>query len=585
VNDETTNANPEYLRQAGFDVKFVAVNENNQAAPIFAGSPSATSTSSTGVLADEVPTGKYTIEVQILKDGKVVVSDKAVIEVVDLESTVTAIDSVELTNNRSTSDTTDDFVMKSTTLVTGESATITDIVGDAAGKKDVSIPVDLATVESSNPAVVSVDPTTYTLTANAPGTATITVKIGNVTKTVNLTVTNTARKVAKVTPSESSVKLVLGAYRPINVTAYDQYGDPIGIDDNADNVTVLESVPKDASGNDIVKVGSVDDITDSDNNGKIDGEDDAAEDLNGQLATSPADGKHSGFTLYAANKGTGTVLFKDKDGKVIGQIGVTVTDRDNVSSTKLEVTYDSDSATNKLEKGDTIKYQVSKLNSEGAYNGKVALADTKTSGKYYVSTSKSSVATVTVNNDNTFEVEAVGAGTADIVVYDDNDLVKHKFTVTVTEPSVTITKVNFKEVGTIDYQGKTINVADVLDVRADGNNDPIVYGIEHNVNTFAKVRIDESDTDQLILYIDNGDTEGTKDDDDTVLGAVTAEVLTGATGLTPGVINDISTNGGVTTASGNKGTILFKVFVDANGNSAFDSNEVVASTTIKVDVK
>ena len=41
----------------------------------------------------------------------------------------------------------------------------------------------------------------------------------------------------------------------------------------------------------------------------------------------------------------------------------------------------------------------------------------------------------------------------------------------------------------------------------------------------------------------------------------------------------------VSTASGNKGTILFKVFVDANGNSAFDSNEVVASTTIKVDVK
>ncbi|NNU88142.1 hypothetical protein ETC04_13590 [Geobacillus sp. MR] len=595
VNGETVTADTEWLRQAGYTVNFVAVDNSTGAAVVaptkfFKGANPATS--STGLLDDEVTPGEYTVEVQIIKDGKVVVSDKATITIADLESTATAINSVKFTNYGKdyTDDngTNDDFEMNSTTLVIGESAEITEIIGNAAGKTNVDLPVASAKVTSSNPAVISVNG--QTITANAAGTATITVKVGNATKTINFTVTNATRKVAKVTPSESTVKVVVGATRQINVTAEDQYGDPIAVPN--DNTVVVEDIPQDASSNPLVAVG-----TGGDN----------------QLQTG-ADGKHSGFEVKGLNKGNGTVLFKDTNGKVLGQIAVTVTDKDNFTSSKLELVYDTESTDNTLVKGkasdDTVKYQVSKFNSEGAYNGAMPLALAQdsdndgvvdsgffpaASGSYYVISSKPSVATVSVSGSE-LTVTAQAKGTADIVIYDENGLVKHKFTVTVTEEPVTVTKVNFKAVATIDYAGKSVDINDFLDVRTDTGKDPIVYGIEHNADTIAKVRLDSSanvndenghsvsaSATNPVLYID-ADNSGHREAGEVVLGVVSATLLSGS--QFTNIVDPIDLIAGSgTTASGDKGTILFRVIDDANADGTYAVTETIATTTLNINVK
>lgn len=570
VNGQTTAADTEWLRQAGYSVNFVAVDSSNTAAPIFA---NAATNSSTGLLANEIAKGDYTVEIQIVKNGSVVVSDKKAISVVDLESTTTAITDVELTNGLN-------FVHNSSTLVTGETATISDIIGNAAGKKDVSLPVSSAKVTSSNPAVISVN--NQTLTANVAGTATITVKVGDVSKNITLTVANKARSISKVTPSESAVKLVQGVTRTIDVTTVDQYGDPIAV---AAGATVTEDLPKDAAGTNLVTVKDNDTTSSTE----------LVTGSNGKTAT--------GLDIDASSNttGNGTLIFKDANGKNIGQIAVQVSNVDNVASTKVEYTVNSDKTTNSLKVGNVNEYQVSKLNTAGFYNG----AETVNRGpaaanQLTVSSADASVADVALIGSEAFSVTAKKAGTTDIVIKDENGLVKHKFTVTVASSPIVITKVNFKPSKTIDYAGKKVDINDVLDVRQDSAGDSIVYGIEHNANTIEKVRLDDTTATEPKLYIDTntaGGTVGSYDPtNDILLGVVTAEVLTGATGTAgitvpaagtyPTGLLDIAVGGtNYSTASTDKGSILFRVLVDANNNGTYATNEAVATTVLNINVK
>ncbi|WP_010094762.1 S-layer homology domain-containing protein [Ornithinibacillus scapharcae] len=544
INGAATTADTEWLRQAGYSVNFVAVDEstNAAAADFFKGSPS---TSSTGLLNDEVTVGKYTVEIQVVKDGKVVVSDKKTITVADLESTTTAIDAVQLT-------TAGGVVLNSTTLVTGEVADITRIIGDAAGKSDIALPVTAAEVTSSNPSVISVDG--QELTANVAGTATITVKIGNVTKTLNLKVESAARTVAKVTPSESTVKVVDGVTRTIQVTAFDQYGDPISVG----SADITEDIPENSSSVALVSA------------------DDLATAVNGKTT--------AGYTITGAEVGTGTILFKDTTGKIVGQIAVQVTDVNNIGSTKIEHTIATTPVSYAVGVGSSKDYQVSQFNTSGFYNDVVTLSATPAAGAYTVESADTNIATVAIDaGGEFFTVAGVKAGKTDIVVKDENGLVKHKFTVTVSADQTAITKVNFKAAAAVDYAGKTVDVNDVLDVRTDGSNNPIVYGIEHNVDTIAKVRLDATAPATGILYIDLDNT-GANDNNDIVLGAVTAEVLSGATGTVSAGSIDILP-GSYTTAATDKASILFRVLVDANGDGNYTVNEAVATTTLNVNVK
>lgn len=585
VNGESATADTEWLRQAGYSVKFIAVDSNNTAANIFLGG---SNESSTGVLLSDIATtGKYTVEIQIIKDGKVVVSDKSGISIEDVESTVTALSFTNFHNSIG-------FDHNSSTLVTGESATIDYLEGNAAGKTDASLNPASATVTSSDDRVISVS--NQTLTANAPGTATITVKVGNATKTYNFTVTNAVRSVAKVTPSEATVKVVNGATRQINVVTTDQYGDPIAVA-NTDAV-IVEDLPQNASGTPLVSVGT-----------------------SNELVTGASNGKHAGFAVTGAANGTGTVLFKNTSGTVLGQIAVTVTGVNNVASNKLELVYNTVSKDNALVLGkptdDTVTYQVSNFNTEGAYNGAVALTlatDTTpadgvvdsgffpkaANSGYYVVSSKPSVATVGVANTSELTVTAQGKGSADIVIYDENGLVKHKFTVTVTSNPVITTGVKYVESKTVNFVGKSVKVTDFLDVRTDAALDPIVYGVTHNATTISKVRLDKAagvadengttvtaTVTAPVLYIDKNN-DGDRDASEVVLGIISATPLTGeqlsANFPAAGTGIDLIAGQGPTVAS-DKGTLLFRVIDDSNADGVYSLTETLSTTTLNIDVK
>jgi hypothetical protein len=590
VNGQSTTPDADFLRQAGYTVNFVAVNKaTNTAGAIFAGTP-AVATSATGLLADEIALGTYTIEIQIVKAGKVVVSDKKDISIVDIESAASAINKVTLTNNNgTTASTADDFVQNSTTLVAGESATISKLEGNAAGKTDVTLPLNVAQISSSNKAVVSV--AGNVITANGPGSAVITVKIGNVSKDVTITVTNKARALTKITPAEGNVKLVLPTNpanvptRQVNVLSVDQYGDPISVVAGAPAVAtpnaVTEDYPKNAAGTNLI----------------------TATDL-----TTNVQGKGV-YNLQGAALGTGTLLFKDLAGKTLGQITVQVTNIDNTTSRVVEFAATSAVTSNTFAKGVVATYQLAKYSNTGSFNGVEALTEGAPNAGipgYYVQSADTNIATVDVPaspGNTVFTVTGVKAGSTDITIKSETGFVVQKFTVTVTEASVAITKVNFKATSTIDYVGKNVNVSDALDVRADSIGgtpvDPIVYGIEHNGSTINKVRLASTGNlptgingvspslSNQVLYIDSSaaaGTAGSLDQTDTFLGLVSAEVLSGSTTATAGTpiapITDISLNAGsYTTASKDKGVILFRV----KANDSVTST--ILSTTLDIDVK
>jgi hypothetical protein len=571
VNGDATTADAEWLRQAGYSVNFVAVDSDGAAANDFFEAGTA-NTSSTGALAEEVAVGEYTVEIQIVKDGEIVVSDETTITVTDLESTTTSISSVELTNlNAALGAPADDFVMNSTTLVTGESADITGIVGDAAGKTDVDLPVSLAKVSSSDSSVISVN--NQTLTANAAGTATITVKVGNETKTINLTVKNELREVSEVTPSESTVKVVKGVERIIEVEAFDQYGDPIRVQAS----TIDEDLPENTSSQPLVSIDDKNATT-------------------SHLLTQVDGDTASGFGITGVNEGNGTILFKDADENVVGQIAVEVTDVDNVKYTKIEHPIAVQPVDYEIGVNSSEDYQVSNFNTNDFYNGFVTISGTPTAGQYSVESTDLDIATVTINGDD-FTVKGITEGTADIVVKDHNGQVKHTFEVTISEDEVAITNVNFKSTGVIDYVGKDVKIGDFLDVRTDNGNDSIVYGVEHNEDTIAKVRLDDSVTaddengnevvaseTEPVLYIDK-DGSGIRETNEVVLGVVSATPLSGEelTNMTAGTAIDLIA--GATTAADDKGSLLFRVIDDANEDGTYAVNETITTTTLNINVK
>ncbi|PWW31260.1 S-layer family protein [Cytobacillus oceanisediminis] len=521
INSESSAASVDYLKLAGYTVKFVAVDSDGASADIF-------KDNTTGELKDSLTKGDYEVEVQVTKGGTLVKSERETISVVNLEQVATAVKSVELTNGKG-------FVMNSKTLVAGETADVTEVISTIAGD-DVDATAN-ATVESSNQAAVSVSG--KTLTANAAGKATITVTVGNSKSTFDVTVTNSVRKVTKVAPSTSSVKLITGKTTDVSVIVTDQYGDPFNTNENGKN-ELEEVVPS-------VLAGSYD--LDTNNEGKVT------------------------LTLTAgSNAGTGTLYFKDANNNVLGSFNVQVTKVDNVGTSKLELkTLANQSKDNTLDvnndKDNKVTYALNKYTTEGVYNGSIDLA----AGNYSVESLKATVATAAISGTD-LTITAKGKGQTDVVLKDSAGAVVGKITITVVDEQITITKVDFKATSTVDYIGETININDVFDIVA-SDDDEIVKGITLSKSTLHKVRI-ESDGD---LYLDT-DGDGQFNNDDVQLATVTAEVATGATGLAVGTFDPVT--GISTTASGQKGTIIFKVMEDSS-----DATTAIASTSVTVNVK
>lgn len=581
VNGE--DADIDYLKLAGYNVTFVAKKADGTAANGFFDNNAGTNTSSTGVISHPVTIGEYTVEVQVTRAGEALVTDTATVKIVNLDAAATAINSVTFYNFGDSNDDSkganptaysaaqlqgDDYLMNSTTLVAGEKAAVYKVEATVAGEK-VVVPATGFEVKTSNPAVVSVD-SNGVLTAESAGTATITVKVGEVTKTFNFTVTNTARKLSKVTVEPSSVSIVKGYTKDVTVKTLDQYGDPYLVANPSD---IDEVVPVGVDGS--TPIVSFTDFTTN---------------------TSNSVGKKV-VTLQADEAGKGTFYFKDATGKVLGSFYVNVSAVNNTGSQKLEIISNAPASTDNtldLQSDNTVTYQLSRYNTEGIYVEPVDL------GNYQVEVVDGTVAKVTFNNsgratagtganetasgqtgDTSFTITGLKAGKTDILLKDLASGKVEKITITVVSNPIAIKAVNFKSVPTVDYVGAKINYEDVLDVTY-SNDDDIVNGITLSKSTLHKVRISEDNGTEGILYIDvNGDanyTPGTDTDLGKLILKLTADsTLTGT--VPTNVVSGYTT---VATDKGKKGTLLFKVLTDVTGN---DETTAVAATAVTVEVK
>ncbi|MEN8701909.1 S-layer homology domain-containing protein [Bacillus infantis] len=568
-----SNADVDYLKLAGYTVTYVAKDSDGKAADGFF-ADSLTNTSSTGVIAAPYNKGDYTVEVQVTKAGEALVTDTAAVKIVNLDAETSAVETVSFynfgdsatdeSNSAYNSDLAgDDFKMNSTTLVAGEKAKLLKLVGTVAGEK-VTIPEASVDVSSSNEAVVSVDDSGV-LTAESAGTATVTLKVGNATKTFNFTVTNTDRKLSKVTSSSSSVKTVVGYNADVTLKTLDQYGDPFAVGTND-----IEEVVPTVSGSDLVEVGG--------------------SELDLVTTTSNSIGS-STVTLTGNVAGKGTVYFKSSTGTVLGSFLVDVSAVDNTGSKKLEIISSAPESTDNtldIQADDTVTYQVSRYNTQGVYLDAVDLAN------YQIQVVDGTVATVGfeggastsgvaaneildgVSGETSFVITGQKAGKTDVLLKDTASGKVEKVTITVVNDPIEIKGVSFKTIPTVDYIGTVINYADVLDVTV-SNDDDILNGVTLTKNSLHKVRISEDSGTEGVIYLDT-DADGNYTSADTDLGLLTL-TATASSDFTGAISNSVA---GFTTASGDKGTLLFKVLTDVTGA---DVTTAIAGTSVTVDVK
>ena len=180
---------------------------------------------------------------KLTKGAEVLTSQLAKITIKNIDLAADSITEAELTNDET------GFVQNSTTLVTGETAKFTEITVKSASDEDDVI--SGFTVKSSNEAVISVDKDNeYELTAQGPGTATITVTYGGATYTKTFTVKNDEREETKVELDKTSVVVGEDGTKAVKFKLLDQYGDPMVIggdgivvtpeSSDVDTVTIVE---------------------------------------------------------------------------------------------------------------------------------------------------------------------------------------------------------------------------------------------------------------------------------------------------------------------------------------------------------
>ncbi|QGU95861.1 hypothetical protein GOM49_12810 [Clostridium bovifaecis] len=521
----------------------------------------------------------FKYKVVITKDGAIV-AESAQVEVKVYDGSKTASGIKEFTLNQVLGT----EKITSGKLVVGESATIEDIIASSLvdSRQDIDITQDVE-VESSNPFVVSVAqpvaPTTpATITANGTGTATITIKSGNTSKTFTVTVVSEARKITSVATSDSSIKLARNGVKDITLTFKDQYGDVIASAADGTDYTVSANV-QNADANTIATLAV----------------DVAADDTS-------ATGKETvTFTAHSSNTGSGTFRVYKPNGAVMLSIPVTV-EADTIAKTyKLEAANSSsvdkildlndEEITESNDGNDEIVFNLNQYTNAGSFIGKVSGA----SSLVYSGATAGNFNVQVVDSKGAVTATADGDGdTADLVLDDVNG------TITIA-PEAFATR-DFSKTGTYTLKvtnstgtlvaSTTFTVKDTAPVISSAN---FVTGFEINATSTdikslipdanikvtgaggdGKVRVDANG----IVYIDtnNSDAGNTSADDafeagiDIYLGQIVAAKKSG-TVTTPTI--GTST---LTVATDDDGVVTIGITKRGASTPAFTGN-----FTVKVD--
>ncbi|TPV45822.1 S-layer homology domain-containing protein [Bacillus dicomae] len=523
LNDEKGNADVEYLNLASHDVKFVANNLDGSPANIF---EDGKSTSSTGKLGVGLSHGDYKVEVQVTKRGGLTVSNTGIITVKNLDtpasaikSTVFAVDADKngvVYGNKLTGK---DFKLNSQTLVVGEKAQIHNVVATIAGEDKVVDPNSIS-IKSSNSGIISV--VNNYITAEAAGEATLTIKVGDVTKEVKFKVTTDSRKLKSVKANPDKLQVVQGKTLPVTFVTTDQYGDPFG----ANTAAIKEVLPKTG----VVAEGGLDVVTTD----------------SGSIGT-----KSIGVT--GNEVGEGTIHFQNGNGETLGSLYVNVTEG-NVAFKNFELVSkvgkygESPDSKLDLNVANTVEYQLSKYTSDRVYS------DPENLEGYVVESKNPAVAEAKIVG-NKVVVKGLQPGKVDIHLTK-NGATAGKATLEIVQEKIAIKSVNFKPVQTENFVEKKINIGTVLELEG-SNNDDIVKGINLTKETQHKVRVVKSGKDKGTLYLDtNGNSH--YDIFDQKLGDVTV------TATTDSVFNNFKADiyDALTTKYTDKGTLVFKVLED-----------------------
>ncbi|EMY8535853.1 S-layer homology domain-containing protein [Bacillus cereus group sp. TH43LC] len=523
LNDEKGNADVEYLNLANHDVKFVANNLDGSPANIFEGGKS---TSSTGKLGVGLSHGDYKVEVQVTKRGGLTVSNTGIISVKNLDtpasaikSTVFAVDADKNGVVYGNTLTGKDFKLNSQTLVVGEKAQIHNVVATIAGEDKVVDPNSIS-IKSSNSGIISV--VNNYITAEAAGEATLTIKVGDVTKDVKFKVTTGSRTLKSVKANPDKLQVVQNKELPVTFVTTDQYGDPFG----ANTAAIKEVLPKTG----VVKKL---DVTTTDA---------------GSIGT-----KTIGVT--GNEVGEGTVHFQNANGETLGSLYVNVTEG-NVAFKNFELVSkvgqygESPDSKLDLNVANTVEYQLSKYTSDRVYS------DPENLEGYEVESKNPAVAEAKIVG-NKVVVKGLKPGKVDIHLTK-NGATAGKATLEIVQEKIAIKSVDFKPVQTENFVEKKINIGTVLELEK-SNLDDIVKGINLTKETQHKVRVVKSGKDKGTLYLDtNGNAH--YDIFDQKLGDVTV------TASSDSVFNNFKADiyDALTTKYTDKGTLVFKVLGDKN---------------------
>ena len=185
--------------------------------------------------ADDKEIDDYTIEVRVYKDNgnEFVTKARGTISIVDgVANKTEAIDTVEFKETNSEAKVNEE----NNKVVKGETIEVSKLLVDIDGKKGVDISAtDKFEVESSNELVLEVDDDNL-ITAKKIGKATITVKVGSVSKDIEIEVVDKER-VPTTIEEVGEVKLAQNGQKTIEVKVLDQYGAEIKAPFDDDMVT------------------------------------------------------------------------------------------------------------------------------------------------------------------------------------------------------------------------------------------------------------------------------------------------------------------------------------------------------------
>jgi hypothetical protein len=487
---------------------------------------------------------------KLLSDGKVIalggtgaVSNSVLAKVAYKSSNTGS----QITGYKLTNDTGTEFVQTSNTLVVNDTAYINKITvtTDGSSKEDITN-TDVFSVKSSDSGVISVDSDTNRLTAQTNGTAVITITYGSLKKDITLRVANNERELNKIRFKDKATDTVITSLKTIVPTGsaqatdiiiepVDQYGDKMP--DESIDVT---------SSNDSV-------MTVSDESDRV-------------------------YTVTGVATGSATVIVRDSDDNRIGSLPVKVSDNSEVDSKSFGIykpatdsecdDLESDSNLSNFSSDNVIDvsqdkyvvYRLSQFNSDGVYLGAVTNTDVS------LKQSSDDVADYNVTDDGDIIVEALKAGTATLVVKENDSAKTFTAKITIIDQGAGIKSVNLKSVTSPAYP-RNFNYKTVLNY-TETENDPIINGVTLYKTVSQNIRMQTSNGQ---LYIDK-DGDGEYDSsDDTDLGYFEITV-NGDISETPG--SDVAD--GVTVAAGDSGTVYFKI---KNPN-----NEIITSTYVNVDL-